>query len=169
VRGKATEKVRQYGHERLSTFGLGSQYSEAQLRAVLRQLMARGALGVDAQNFNTLTLTAASRAVLRGEQAVTLRQQSPQTPSRQRRAAADAQHAALGARGQARLQALRAWRSEVARAHNLPAYAIFHDVTLLAIAAQQPGTLDALRGISGMGHKKLAAYGDEVLRVLRDA
>ena len=169
VRGKATDKVRQFGHERLSTFGVGSQYSEAQLRAVLRQLMARGALGVDAQNFNTLALTAASRSVLRGEQAVTLRQQVSQTPARERKAAADAQHAALGARGQACLQALRAWRSEVARAHNLPAYAIFHDATLLAIAAQQPDTLDALHGISGMGHKKLAAYGEEVLRVLRGA
>ena len=71
--------------------------------------------------------------------------------------------------GQARFAALKAWRAEVARAHNLPAYVIFHDATLAAIAALTPRTLDDLQGISGIGAKKLEAYGADVLRVVGGA
>jgi superfamily II DNA helicase RecQ len=67
LRGKTTEKVTQYGHTALSTFGIGASFSEVQLRGVLRQLIALGAVAVDAQAFNTLQLTEQSRAVLRGE------------------------------------------------------------------------------------------------------
>jgi ATP-dependent DNA helicase RecQ len=74
--------------------------------------------------------------------------------------------AGLTAAGQARFDALKAWRAEVARAHNLPAYVIFHDATLAAIAALAPNSLDDLQGISGIGAKKLEAYGEEVLRVV---
>ena len=72
---------------------------------------------------------------------------------------------ALDAAGQARFAALKAWRAEVAREHNLPAYVIFHDATLAAIAERAPATLADLQGISGIGAKKLEAYGEEVLRV----
>ncbi len=171
LRGKATEKVAQFGHERLSTFGIGAEFSEVQLRGVLRQLIAIGALEVNAQAFNTLQLTAASRAVLKGEVLVRLRESAStpaeRKPRRERsgdKAAAPAA-ARLDEAAQARFAALRAWRAEVAREHNLPAYVIFHDATLAAIAERAPRTLDDLQGISGMGAKKLDAYGDEVLRV----
>jgi ATP-dependent DNA helicase RecQ len=72
----------------------------------------------------------------------------------------------LDAAAQQRYEALRAWRAEVARAHNLPAYVIFHDATLAAIAQQAPASLDDLQGISGIGARKLEAYGAEVLRVV---
>jgi ATP-dependent DNA helicase RecQ len=172
VRGKNTEKVAQFGHERLSTFGIGADLSETQLRGVLRQLIATGALAVDGQAFNTLKLTDGSRAVLKGETPVRLRGSVslPATPRRTRRASAaktaPAVAAGLTESGQERFAALKAWRGEVARAHNLPAYVIFHDATLAAIAALAPRTLDDLQGISGMGAKKLEAYGAEVLRVL---
>jgi len=68
--------------------------------------------------------------------------------------------------GQARFAALKAWRAEVARAHNLPAYVIFHDATLAAIAALAPSTLRDLQGVSGIGASKLERYGQEVLRVV---
>ena len=78
-----------------------------------------------------------------------------------RAAAAD-----LDAAGQARLHALKAWRAEVAREHNLPAYIVFNDATLVQMAREQPDSLQALAGISGVGAKKLEAYGRELLRVL---
>ena len=169
LRGKATEKVKQFGHERLSTFGIGASFSETQLRGVLRQLIATGAVAVDAQAFNTLRLTDGSRAVLRGEVAVMLRESvSAPASAKTRKTKAPAQApaaAALDATAQARFAALKAWRAEVAREHNLPAYVIFHDATLAAIAERAPQTLEDLQGISGIGAKKLEAYGAEVLRV----
>jgi ATP-dependent DNA helicase RecQ len=171
VRGKQTEKVAQFGHQRLSTFGIGADLSESQLRGVLRQLIATGALAVDGQAFNTLKLTDGSRAVLKGQTAEQLRESvSLPRVSRRRKAAAKAAPAVaagLTDSGQARFAALKSWRAEVARAHNLPAYVIFHDATLAAIAALTPRTLDDLQGISGIGAKKLEAYGAEVLRVVR--
>ncbi|MBG9389129.1 DNA helicase RecQ [Caenimonas aquaedulcis] len=173
LRGKKTEKVAQFGHERLSTFGIGSEFSEAQLRGVLRQLIATGALAVDAQAFNTLQLTDGSRAVLKGEMQVQLRESvsaaaggGGRQRSRGAKSAPPAVAAGLTQDGQSRFDALKAWRAEVARAHNLPAYVIFHDATLAAIAALMPQTLNELRGVSGIGEKKLAAYGEEVLRVV---
>jgi ATP-dependent DNA helicase RecQ len=170
LRGKATEKVSQYGHDKLSTFGIGGHFSEVQLRGVLRQLIALGALGVDAQAFNTLYLTEASRAVLKGEVTVRLRA-SVSTPAdrKGKRSASGASKPApiaLDDAGQKRYDALKAWRAEVARSHNLPAYVIFHDATLAAIAQAEPQDLEALQGIAGIGAKKLEAYGDEVLRVV---
>ena len=175
LRGKATDKVKQFGHEQISTFGIGATFSEAQLRGVLRQLIAVGAVEVDAQAFNTLRLTEGSRAVLRGEQTVMLREaiaapsssRSRRTPSAKPAAAAVA--AGLTEAGQARFAALKAWRAEVAREHNLPAYVIFHDATLAAIAALAPHSLDDLQTVSGIGAKKLQAYGLEVLRVVGSA
>ncbi|WP_444813321.1 DNA helicase RecQ [Variovorax saccharolyticus] len=171
LRGKTTEKVTQFGHASLSTFGIGADFSEAQLRGVLRQLIAIGALAVDAQAYNTLQLTDGSRAVLKGEVQVMLRESvsSPADRKSRRektaRGAPSPAAAALDAVGQARFTALKAWRAEVAREHNLPAYVIFHDATLAAIAERGPATLEDLQGISGIGSKKLDAYGDDVLRV----
>lgn len=170
VRGKSTEKTNQYGHEALSTFGLGSAFSEQQLRGVLRQLIAMGAVRVDAQAFNTLQLTEGSRAVLRGEVAVQLRESSAETPRKSKRSprlgVVVKAPIALDSEALLRYSALKAWRSEVAREHNLPAYVIFHDATLAAIAQRAPRSLVDLQGISGIGAKKLEAYADEVLRAV---
>lgn len=172
LRGKATEKVHQFRHEKLSTFGIGAHFSEQQLRGVLRQLIATGALAVDASAFNTLHLTAGSRAVLKGEQQVLLRESVSQPAGRSRSRersgkATPAVAAALDSQGQQRFSALKAWRAEVAKAHNLPAYVIFHDATLAAIAALDPRSLRDLEGVSGIGAKKLETYGPGVLDVLQ--
>nr|WP_315463239.1 RecQ family ATP-dependent DNA helicase [uncultured Rhodoferax sp.] len=171
VRGKTTEKVTQYGHEGLSTFGIGKDFTELQLRGVLRQLIAMGAVAVDAQAFNTLQLTAESRAVLKGEVAVRLRESASAPADRKPR-----RNARLGAvvkapinldsEGLLRYSALKAWRAEVAQQHNLPAYVIFHDATLAAIAQRAPQSIADLQGISGIGAKKLEAYADDVLKVV---
>lgn len=173
VRGKDTEKVQQFGHDKLSTFGVGKDYSEAQLRGVLRQLLATGAVGLhkvmleSGHSFDTLSLTEGSRPVLKGEVPVQLRESvSSAPPKRTRKGSAPPAAAAnLGPDAQVRFINLKAWRAEVAREHNLPAYVIFHDATLAAIAERNPASPDELQGISGMGAKKLEAYGTEVLRV----
>ncbi|HEY1102542.1 MAG TPA: HRDC domain-containing protein, partial [Burkholderiaceae bacterium] len=161
----------QFGHETLSTFGVGAAFSEVQLRAVLRQLLALGAVHVDAQAYNTLVLAPAARAVLKGERAIALRETSAARLPKARKVAGKGAStpaaAALDAPAQARLAALKAWRAEVARSHNLPAYVIFHDATLVAIAERAPESLAALDGISGIGEKKRAAYGEELLQALR--
>jgi ATP-dependent DNA helicase RecQ len=168
LRGKATDKVRQHGHARLSTFGIGADLSEAQWRAVLRQLIALGHLRAEGE-YHTLVLTDSSRAVLRGEVELRLRRPSA-TPARAKAARRAAKEHApplpLDAPALARFAALKAWRAEVAREHGLPAYVIFHDATLAEMAREAPATLDALAGISGVGTKKLDAYGREILRVL---
>ena len=174
VRGKTTEKIAQHGHASLSTFGLGAAFSETQLRGVLRQLLAMGAVRVDAEAFNTLALTDGSRAVLRGEAAVRLRQSAAKTPrssahTAAKSAAQGAPSAPLDLQADAlmRFNNLKAWRAEVAREHKLPAYVIFHDATLATIAHRAPQSVADLQGISGMGVKKLEAYAAEVLRVVR--
>jgi len=168
LRGKVTEKVKQYGHESLSTFGIGAEFSETQLRGVLRQLIALGAVGVDAQAYNTLYLTEGSRAVLKGEVTVQLRESVSAPPAKRARRAGVTAPAAvkLDVDAQVHFINLKAWRAEVAREHNLPAYVIFHDATLAEIAQRRPQTLAELQGISGIGEKKLQAYGEAVLRVV---
>ncbi len=176
LRGKKTEKVSQFGHDGLSTFGIGAAYTEPQLRAVLRQLLAMGAVGLhrlqlaSGQSFDTLVLTEGSRAVLRGEQAVRLRESvsAPAAGKSRRDKAApktSAVLASLDTTAQVRFAALKAWRAEVAREHNLPAYVIFHDATLAAIAARAPASRADLQGVSGIGVAKLEKYGDAVLAV----
>ncbi|MDD2845869.1 MAG: DNA helicase RecQ [Rhodoferax sp.] len=172
VRGKRTEKVVQRGHETVSTFGLGADYSESQLRAVMRQLIAVGALQVfTSEGFSTLHLTEASRAVLRGDVPVRLRESTHQRPEKRSRSrTAPAPVAAnLGQDAMVRFINLKSWRSEVAKAHNLPAYVIFHDATLAAIAERAPQSLEDLQHISGLGTRKLEAYGEAVLAVITGA
>ena len=186
LRGKTTEKVNQFGHAQLSTFGIGSDLSELQMRGVLRQLIALDAVAVDAQAFNTLKLTDGSRAVLKGDVQVRLRESvlsadgtvtassmisrvlrkaKKSAGDKGDKASLPKAAVALGAAAQARFTALKSWRAEVAKEHNLPAYVIFHDATLAAIAEQNPQTLDDLKGINGIGARKLEAYGEAVLRV----
>ena len=175
VRGKLTEKVQQRGHDTLSTFGLGADYSEQQLRAVLRQLIALGALQVRSEDgFNTLALTEGSRPVLRGEQTVLLREsvsaeKAPRGARGRNRLAPSVAAANLDPDAMVRFINLKAWRAEVAREHNLPAYVIFHDATLAAIAQAAPRSLAELEGISGIGAKKREAYGEQVIRVCESA
>jgi len=178
LRGQRTDKVLQHGHDAVSTFGLGSNYSEMQLRSVMRQLLASGALALhrvvqgNGHGFDTLVLTEASRAVLRGERPVMLRESVAAQRTRQRRrtSASSIAPAAtdLSPDAQVRFINLKAWRAEVAREHNLPAYVIFHDTTLAAIARRNPRTPQDLEGISGMGARKREAYGSEVLRAAQD-
>ena len=180
LRGKVTDKTTQHGHGTLSTFGIGAKWSEQQWRGVIRQLLSLGHLHSEGE-YSTLVLTDSARAVLKGEVPILLREarELPRGTGRTRRVrteggrssspAAAALQANMDGDAKTRLAALKAWRSEVAREHNLPAYIVFNDATLSQMALTSPGTLDELSGISGVGAKKLEAYGREILRVLESA
>ena len=141
---------------------------------MLRQLIALGHLRAEGE-YNTLALTDSAREVLRGEVQLLLR--VPATAPRARRSAARPAARPRTRRRRCRwmptalqrFAALKAWRAEVAREHNLPAFVVFHDATLAQMARECPDSLDALGGISGVGAKKLEAYGEEILRVLQTA
>lgn len=169
LRGKATDKTRQYGHDSLSTWGCGAELSEQQWRAVLRQLVALGHVAAEGE-FNTLALQDSARAVLKGEVELRLREAEEKKlrGKASRTGARPKADPALGldAEAQQRFEALKAWRSEVAREHGLPAYVIFQNTTLAEMARVVPGDLAELGEISGVGAKKLEAYGREILRVL---
>ena len=173
LRGKATEKVLQHSHDKLSTFGIGADLAEVQWRAVLRQLIAKNMVCVDAEAFNTMQLLPDARQVLKGQTSVMLREQAAAdksgVASRSKKvtktSAKGIAESVLNAGALERLAKLKAWRAEVAREHNLPAFVIFHDSTLRAIAERAPQTARDLEGIVGIGVKKLEAYGAQVLRV----
>ncbi len=170
LRGIDTERVQQWRHEKLSTYGIGSDKSEAEWRALLRQMIALGLVAVDYENYSSLKLTEASRAVLRGEIKVQLRQykKAEKAVKHKRQSAKDFAESDLDSKAQTVFDKLRWWRVETARTHNVPAYVIFPDATLREIARQQPPTLSALRAISGVGDKKLESYGKEIISLIEE-
>jgi ATP-dependent DNA helicase RecQ len=172
--GRKTQKVSEKAHHELKTFGIGTELTEAQWRGVVRQLLAQGLLAVQGE-YQTLALTAGSAEVLRGQRQVMLRQDAP-TPK-----AARSRGSASGGAGAARAKVaevelspeqeavfdeLRTWRGATAKEQGVPAYVVFHDATLRAIALAAPSSLGELMGISGVGESKLAKYGDGILEVL---
>jgi ATP-dependent DNA helicase RecQ len=169
LRGKSTEKTVKFGHEGLSTFGIGADVSEAEWRLLLRQLVAQHIVEVDYDHYNVLRLTDASRAVLKGERRIEVRRPS-EKPVRGKREKAGKRGSgaaiALGGADEALFERLRAWRASVAKEHGVPPYVVFHDTTLRAIAAAQPASLEALRGISGVGERKLENYGAAIVRIV---
>jgi ATP-dependent DNA helicase RecQ len=158
LRGEATDKVTQHGHDRLSTFGIGRERSMREWRAIARQCIALGLLEIDHEAYGALKLTAQSRPVLKGERSVTLRAWREARKSRRAKLSSD-----LPVESQALFERLRAWRVDAARRHGVPAYVIFHDATLREVARARPLSLEALRGISGIGAKKLEAYGADII------
>lgn len=167
LRGVDSTRVKQWQHQSLSTFGIGADRSEAEWRAILRQTLAQGLVDVDHEQYGALRLTEAARPVLRGETLLMLRRY--QKPVRQRRAATapgSYTEPGLSSAQQALFERLRWWRMETARAHNVPAYVIFHDATLREIARAMPVSLEALQQVSGVGEKKLESYGEAITRLV---
>lgn len=174
--GRATPRVTQLGHQDLTVFGIGTELDERGWRGVVRQLLAQGLLGVDASGYQTLHLVEASRAVLAGERTVMLRREPERTRasrgSRARGGAGGAAGAAgasapdLSAEEAAVFERLRAWRAAVAKEQGVPAYVVFHDATLRAMAQRRPTSTDELAGVSGVGAAKLERYGAGVLAAL---
>ncbi|UGB38645.1 DNA helicase RecQ [Frateuria soli] len=169
LRGIEGERMRQLGHERLTTFGIGADMDEKGWRSVFRQLLAAGLLEADAEGYGTLRLTAASRAVLTGGQQVLLREDArPVRSARRRRDSQLVTGASLGieAYEQPLWDALRGLRTQLARQQGVPPYVVFHDATLLAMLRAMPATEDELAEVSGVGEAKLKRYGRDFLAVI---
>src|SRR5690606_17045887 len=160
----STEKTQRRGHERLSVFGIGTDFNEAQWRSVIRQLVVRGFLRVDHERFGALVLTEQSRPLLRGEISIELREDRrlKAAPKKVRAPTPDVAPDDL-----ARWEALRECRRALAAEHNVPPYVIFHDATLKAMLAARPRTPDELLRVAGVGAAKLDRYGERFLEVLR--
>ena len=165
LRGEATAKVAQRSHDKLSTFGIGRERSGREWRAIVRQCIAHGLVEVDHDSYGALRLAGESRAVLRGERSVALRAWCE--PRRSTRVKTS--QAMLSGAAQDLFERLRAWRVEAARRHGVPAYVIFHDATLREIARLRPSSLHTLRGISGIGARKLEAYGKDLVGLVNGA
>jgi ATP-dependent DNA helicase RecQ len=172
--GHLTPKVEQFGHDRVSTFGIGKELNATQWRAVVRQLVALRLLRVDYDRFNILKLTQECRDVLNGTRRLKLRKPSERVATKRkgRKVGAGSQTAtssgASGSGNEIIFQALREWRKGVAREHGVPAYTVFHDSTLLEIARVLPESLDDLRSISGIGATKLERYGQPLIEIVRE-
>ncbi|HEY0587242.1 MAG TPA: DNA helicase RecQ [Pseudoduganella sp.] len=168
LRGAESERIQTWHHDKLSVFGIGADRSEQEWRAILRQVIALGLVTVDHEQFSSLKLTDAARPVLKGGQKVQLRQY--QKPVKQKRSSAPKGYEETNLDGdeQRIFDRLRSWRMGAAREHSVPAYVIFNDATLREIAKVRPSSLDEMRGISGVGEKKLVSYGDEIVRLIAD-
>jgi len=183
LRGNLTAKVEQFHHERLSTFGIGTDLDVTQWRSVLRQLVMLRLVQVDTNHYSVLRLMPAAREVLRGERTIRLRRAVDRSATRPAgrgrvdRSRVSATPAADALSGdpvalpdgdthEPLFQALRAWRLQVAREHGVPAYTVFHDATLEEIARRRPASTDELRAVSGVGAVKLERYGGAVLELV---
>ena len=165
--GRDTEKVRNFGHEKLSVFGVGKAMAESEWRSLFRQLVARGLVDIDLEGYGGLRLSDSCRPLLRGEVNLQLRRDlKPQTSSRS--GSSGGSPASQLVRGEEREQweALRALRRKLAEEHSVPPYVIFPDSTLLEMLRSQPTSLGEMGRVSGVGARKLERYGQAFLEVL---
>jgi ATP-dependent DNA helicase RecQ len=174
--GKKTERVSQFGHDQLTVFGVGKDQSEGQWRGIFRQLVAMGLLQVDMEGFGGLSLTETSRAALKGERSITLRQEQD-APKKSRQTRAVDRAGISGAKksvveisdvDEPLWQALRSARMAIAKEQGVPPYVIFHDATLLEILRSRPQTTGEMANVSGVGAMKLERYGPAFIKVIAD-
>jgi ATP-dependent DNA helicase RecQ len=165
--GKNTDRITGFGHNNISTFAIGGEYSKVQWQSIFRQLVAQNLLAVDVVGHGGLKITAAGRAFLKEKQAIHLRaytgKEKPEKHSKSKVAPA-----VINDADKVLFDALKAKRLELARAQNVPPYVIFHDKTLAEFATQKPESNDALAQISGVGEKKVARYGAAFLGVITE-
>jgi ATP-dependent DNA helicase RecQ len=172
--GKNTPKIQQFGHQSLSTFGIGKGLSQSQWSSVYRQLVAGGYLESDIEAYGGLKLAEPARAVLKGEASVWLRQDIEVDTRRASRTQSKGERTSRAKEGYEAVaddplwHALKAKRLELAREQGVPPYVIFHDSTLLEMLNRKPETLTEMGDITGIGQAKLERYGDEFLEVLEE-
>ncbi|RYY73097.1 MAG: DNA helicase RecQ [Gammaproteobacteria bacterium] len=165
LRGSSNEKINSFNHHTLSTYGIGKHLGAEEWKSIIRQLVARGLLDVDAQAYGGLKLNDACRVILRGEETIQLRRDIKTTAA----AVARKQGVAVDAVDQPLWNALRACRKRLAEEHGVPPYVIFHDATLREMLEFRPTTSSQLLSITGVGQSKLERFGNEFLEVIREA
>lgn len=166
LRGSDNERIRQLGHEKLSTYAIGNDLDARAWRGVFRQLVAASLLEVDPESHGGLRLTDASRDVLTGRRQMMMRRDA--APTRERERGGPRTGLPVQAGDLSLFQALRGLRAELAREQNVPAFVIFHDSTLRNIAEQRPTSVEALGKVGGIGGSKLARYGQRLVEIVRE-
>ena len=161
--GNRSDKVAAAGHDHVSTWNIGGEFSASQWRAIYRQLVARGLLAVDADGYGALKLTETCRPYLRGEVPLHLRKDAAKSAERTRRSKPQVAEA-----DRQLWEALRARRKQLAEEEGVPPYVIFHDATLMDMLALRPRDRYEMAAVSGVGDRKLEAYGDAFLTVLEE-
>ena len=159
--GNKTDKICAHGHDFLSTFGVGKEFSKSQWQAIFRQMMGHDLIRPDSSRHGALRMTDAALPLLRGAASLTLRADTVKSapPARRVKALVSEDDAPL-------LSALKAKRRALAEAANVPAYIIFNDKTLIEMAETRPASLDDMARISGIGTKKLDRFGQDFLQVI---
>ncbi|WP_122072191.1 DNA helicase RecQ [Pseudophaeobacter sp. EL27] len=162
--GNETDRVREKGHNDLSVFGCGKEYSKRQWQAVFRQMMGHDLVRPDPQRHGALRMTEAALPVLKGDAQISLRKDTIKSAERR-----PAVKMLVSEEDAPLLSALKAKRRALAEAQKVPAYVVFNDKTLIEMAETRPETLDQMARIGGVGAKKLERYGDEFLEVITGA
>ncbi|MEH6345099.1 MAG: DNA helicase RecQ [Bermanella sp.] len=166
LRGKVTDKVKQFNHQQVSTFGIGQELNDGQWRSVFRQLVARGFLNVNF-DYGQLYLSDTSRAILRGEESLLLRVDAVQVKSKNSTGGTNkGAKAEIPAEQEEMWQALRTCRKTLATEQGIPPFMIFHDATLLDMLHSKPTSIEAFANISGVGKKKLEKYAAQFIAVI---
>jgi ATP-dependent DNA helicase RecQ len=166
LRGKPSERIVSFGHDKQSTFGIGKELDEQQWSSVFRQLVARGLVAVNFDHFGVLQLTDACRQILRGEQQLILRKDLK--PEKIKPAKKTASSKTVSEINASLWETLRAKRREIADEQDVPPYIIFHDATLMAMLETKPTNLKQMALISGIGTRKLELYAEQFLAVIKD-
>jgi ATP-dependent DNA helicase RecQ len=176
LQGKMNDRMMQFNHHNLSVFGIGRETDSNTWRGIFRQLTALGYLHADMAGFGGLSVTEASRTVLKGETPVTLRRDAvkPEKPARPARKSAGERSverakkhgAPIAAHDEPLWQALRETRSRIAKEQGVPPYVIFHDATLLEMLRAKPTNTHEMAAISGVGSAKLTRYGAAFIEVI---
>ncbi|MHB1233678.1 MAG: DNA helicase RecQ [Burkholderiales bacterium] len=168
LQGKNDERIQRFGHDAITTFGIGRDLTTPEWRGIYRQLIARGLLTVDIEGHGALRLSDACRPVLRGEESLWLRRELKPVRSKKTKTARGTASPFTGERDQGLWEALRALRRKLAEKQGVPPYVVFHDATLAEMVALRPQSLSEFAHISGVGERKLAAYGEAFVGVIRD-
>ena len=166
--GKNDERIQRFGHDAITTFGIGRDLSMPEWRGIYRQLISRGLLAVDIEGHGALRLTDACRPVLRGEESLWLRRELKPARIKKTKTARGAASPFTTERDQTLWEALRALRRKLAEKQGVPPYVVFHDATLAEMVALRPQSLTEFANISGVGERKLAAYGEDFVGVICD-
>ena len=164
LRGAENDKIWQFDHHHLPTYGVGKSLDGNQWRSVFRQLVGRGYLSVDLDRFGALKLEEQCRALLKGEETIALRQDQVQKTARRQTKSALPDDINVGL-----WEALRECRRLLAEEQGVPPYVIFHDSTLVAMCSSLPNSMEEFASLSGVGERKLAKYGEKFLAAIREA
>lgn len=167
LQGKDNERIRSRGHNELSTYGIGQDLADAQWRAILRQLIARHVIWVDALHRNTLRFGSSANDLLRGDIQIYIRKSLVEKASTRKNRSTNSAVHELSSHEKRIFESLRSWRLDTAKRLGKPPYLIFPDKTLAAIAQIKPTSLEQMDCISGVGRKKLERYGNEIIEIIR--